>query len=163
MDRRSLVAGGILILVGILFFLGNYIDFYWEEVWPLWMIFGGLVFLGLYLANRRNYGFLMPAAVLLSQGALFQFCAWDNRWYYMGELWPVFILGPGLGFLLMYFFGKRETGFVIPAFILIGLSLIFFVTLGPFRAYSDFWPVLLILAGLFLVFRRRKPDIINGN
>lgn len=163
MDRRSLVAGGILILVGLSFFLGNFIDFYWEEVWPLWMIFGGLVFLGLFFANRHSYGFLMPATILLSQGALFQFCAWNNRWYYMEELWPVFILGPGLGFLLMYFFGKREIGFMIPAFILIGLSAIFFITLGPFQQYRDFWPVLLILAGLFLVFRRRKADTINGN
>jgi hypothetical protein len=71
-------------------------------------------------------------------------------------LWPTFILGPGVGLLMMYLFGKRESGLLIPAFILIGLSAIFFVAFGPFRYYSRYWPVLLILVGLFLLLKRQR-------
>jgi hypothetical protein len=45
---------------------------------------------------------------------------------------------------------------LIPASILIGLSAIFFMVFGPFQEYARYWPVLLILAGLAMLLRRRE-------
>ncbi|MCK6562206.1 hypothetical protein HUU39_21275 [candidate division KSB1 bacterium] len=155
MNRSSLVAGGLLIVLGLAFLAGNVVKLYWEEWWPLWLIAGGVLFLLPYLSNRRYYGFLMPAAILITQGLLFLYCTWGNRWDHMGSLWPIFILGPGLGFLLMYFLGEHERGLLIPGIILTGMAAIFLIIFGPFSELRDYWPVVLILVGLYLIFRRR--------
>ncbi|NUO81687.1 hypothetical protein HUU05_16580, partial [candidate division KSB1 bacterium] len=74
----------------------------------------------------------------------------------MEEWWPTFLAGPGLGLLAMYFGGRRETGLLVPATILIGLASIFYFVFGPLQAYERYWPVLLILVGLALLLRRRE-------
>ncbi|MEK7727636.1 MAG: hypothetical protein AAB354_04440 [candidate division KSB1 bacterium] len=154
-NRNTLVLGCALIVIGLLFLTVNFSDYGWEEFWPLLMIAGGLTFLAAYIVDRRNYGFLMPATILTAYGILFQSCAL-TEWEYMEEWWPTFILAPGLGLLAMYFGGKRETGLLVPATILIGLASLFFVVFGPLQAYEQYWPVLLILAGVALLLRRRE-------
>jgi hypothetical protein len=154
-NRKTMLLGGALIVLGLMFLAINFSDYGWEEFWPLFLIAGGMAFLAGYLADRRNYGFLMPATILTVYGALFLSCSLTD-WDYMEEWWPTFILGPGLGLLSMYFGGKRETGLLVPAAILIGLASIFFVVFGPLQAYERYWPVLLILAGIGLLLRRRE-------
>jgi len=154
-DRKAMITGTFLIVLGLLFLAANFYEFDWEELWPLFMIAGGLAFFAVFLTDRRHYGLLMPASILFIYGALFQFCAL-TYWDYMEVLWPTFILGPGVGLLMMYLLGCRETGLLIPASILIGIAAIFFVTFGPFQMYARYWPVLLILAGLWLLLRRRN-------
>ncbi len=154
-DRKTVLLGSLLIVLGLLFLGVNFSDYGWEQFWPLFFIAGGLTFFAAYLMNRRNYGFLVPATILTLYGILFQYCSLTD-FEYMDQWWPTFIAAPGLGLLAMYFGGKRETGLLIPAAILIGLSAIFFVVFGPLQAYERYWPVLLILAGLGLLFRRRE-------
>lgn len=154
-NRQNVVLGSIFVLLGLMFLSVTILDFDWEDLWPLFMLVGGVGFWIGYLSNRRNYGLLMPATLLLLYGSLFQYCAltdWDNMEY----LWPTFVLGPGLGLLMMYVGGRRESGLLIPAAILTGLAAIFFVVFGPFQEYARYWPVLLILAGLALLLRRRE-------
>jgi hypothetical protein len=154
-NRSTIVLGVLLIVVGSIFLAVNLLGFSWRTLWPLLFFAGAAVNFAIFFTDRRNVGVLMPAAILLIYGALFQYCALRG-WWRMSELWPTFILGPGVGLLLMYLFGKRESGLLIPAAILIGLSAVFFVAFGPFRYYSHYWPVLLIIAGLFLLLRRQK-------
>ncbi|MCG3120748.1 MAG: hypothetical protein ALAOOOJD_03588 [bacterium] len=155
-DQRSAIwLGTILIISGAIFLAVNLLGLGWQTLWPLLFFAGAAVNLVIFFSDRRNYGVLMPAVILLLYGALFQFCTLKG-WWHMSELWPTFILGPGLGLLLMYLFGKREQGLLIPAFILIGLAVIFFVAFGPLRDFGRYWPVLLIVAGLFLLSRRHK-------
>lgn len=156
-NRNTLAFGCALIVLGLLFLAVNFSEFGWEEFWPLIIIAGGLVFLTAYVVDRRNYGFLMPATILTIYGALFQTCSLTD-WENMEQWWPTFILGPGLGLLAMYFGGKREIGLLVPASILIGLASIFFIVFGPLQAFERYWPVLLILAGLGLLLRRRDTS-----
>ncbi len=154
-DRNTIVLGGVLIGLGLLFLAINFSDYGWEQFWPVVFIAAGLAFLSAYIVDRRNYGFLMPATILTIYGVLFLGCALTD-WYYMEEWWPTFIAGPGLGLLAMYFGGKRETGLLVPATILLGLASIFYFVFGPLQAYERYWPVLLILVGLVLLLRRRE-------
>ncbi len=156
-NQKMLMLGSALIVLGLLFLAVNFSDYSWEDFWPLFMIAGGMSFLAGYLADRRNYGFLMPATILTAYGILFLACSL-TAWDYMEEWWPTFILGPGLGLLAMYFGGKRETGLLVPASILIGLAAIFFLVFGPLQEYEQYWPVLLILAGVGLLLRRRESS-----
>lgn len=154
-NRNSIVLGVLFIVIGATFLAVNLLGIGWRSLWPLLFFAGAAINFVIFLSDRRNLGVLMPTTILLIYGALFQYCALEG-WWRMSELWPTFILGPGVGLLMMYLFGKRESGLLIPAFILIGLSAIFFVAFGPFRDYSRYWPVLLILLGLFLLLKRQR-------
>jgi hypothetical protein len=161
-DRRAVWTGGLLIVIGALLLAANLnlLEIEWKNLWPLFFFVGAAVNLSIFLTDRRNFGVLMPATILTIYGALFQYCALTS-WHDMSELWPTFILGPGVGLLMMYLFGKRDRGLLIPASILIGISAIFFLAFGPrpLRRYGEYWPVLLILAGLLLLLRRPKQQI----
>ena len=117
-ETRSLIWGILLIIFGFLFLGHNLGWFYfdWEYIWPLLLIIGGLLFWIGWLAKRQEYGLLMPGTILLVYGLMFEYSAMYG-WYYMDDLWPGFLIGPGLGFFFMYLLGTREKGLLIPAFI----------------------------------------------
>lgn len=154
-QHSSIWFGVLLIVFGALFLAANFLEIRWRDFWPALFFAGAAMNFAIFLGNRGNYGVLMPATILLIYGVLFQYCALAG-WWRMSELWPTFILGPGVGLLMMYLFGKRESGLLIPAFILIGLSAVFFVAFGPLRYYGRYWPVILIIIGVLLLLKRRK-------
>ena len=127
-ETRSLIWGVILVIIGFVF-LGSNLDWFyfdWGDLWPSVMILGGLFFWVGWLSNRKEFGLLMPGSILLVYGVMFQYSALSG-WYHMDELWPGFLLGPGIGFVFMYLLGNREKGLLVPAFILIGLAGIFWI------------------------------------
>lgn len=150
--RRSIVPGIVLVLLGVFFLFTNYAGIELERVWPVFVIVPGLVFLVMAFVNRDNFGLIMPGTVLLSVGGVFLACE-AYGWFMMASLWPVFILAPGVGFFLMFLFGKREQGFLIPAVILTAVGILFFLTES---GYAHLWPLLLILIGVILLIRPRS-------
>jgi hypothetical protein len=165
-DKKSLVTGLILIFIGIAFLSDNLGIIYisWDTFWPWFLIAGGILFFLGWLGDREKYGLLMPASILTIYGSLFLYSSY-NHWWQMQNLWPVFLLGPGVGFLLMYFLGKRESGLLVPGGILLGLGVIFLIGEGRWRF---FWPLLLILFGILLLLRGRltkqpKGEIQSAN
>ena len=159
-DYKSLIWGILLIILGFLFLGHNlyWFDLNWEYLWPLLMILGGVLFWAGWFLNRKEFGLLMPGTILLTSGLLFEYCA-INGWYWMDDLWPVFLLGPGLGFLFMYLLGPREKGLLIPASILIILSFLFLTGRDNFRF---FWPVILIGIGIYILAGTRMSKRIQG-
>lgn len=158
-EARSFIWGIILIILGLLFLGRNldWFDFNWEDYWPSIMIIGGLFFWIGWIFKRQEYGLLMPGSILLVYGLMFQYSAL-NGWYYMDNLWPGFLLGPGLGFLLMYLLGNREKGLLIPAFILIILAALFWM---EHDVYRFLWPSILIVLGLYLLFKNRRRAAVK--
>lgn len=158
-NTKPLIAGIILIAIGLVVLGDNLGLFYlsWDTFWPWFMIIGGVLFLLGWMNDREKYGMLMPASVLLVYGFLFLYSSYDG-WWRMDELWPFFLIGPGIGFLMMYFLGKKENGLLVPATILLGLGSVFLIGSGTPRF---FWPILLIILGALLLFksRRREEDI----
>lgn len=142
--------GIVLIIIGILFLALNLSNIRLREIWPIFFLGLGLYFVFLHISDRTNYGVLMPASIFIVMGGIFLYCTIEG-WYAMGMLWPFFLIGPGLGFFLMYFFGKKEQGLLIPGYILTGLGVFFLIV---FAEGMYLWPILLIALGVFLLLRR---------
>lgn len=155
MDKRTNILGLIMIILGLIFLLDNLniLRFEFFMLWPLLVILGGTGFWLGFLTNRKNLGLIMPGTILIIYGALFMYCALTD-WDYMRILWPVFLLGPGIGFFLMYAFSeKKDRGLLLPGGILTLLSLLFaFSHLN----YLRYWPVILIIIGIVLLLRPSK-------
>lgn len=155
-NTKSLVTGIILIALGIILLGDNLGLFYvsMDTFWPWFMIAGGALFLVGWMSNREKYGLLMPATILLVYGFLFLYTSYD-RWWRMEDLWPFFLIGPGLGFLLMYQLGTKERGLLVPASILLGLGIIFLIGEGTGRF---FLPLLLIFIGILLLLKSKRKE-----
>ncbi len=150
-NKSSLVWGGFLVLLGAVLLIGNFYDLHTEELWPIFLIGGAIAFFIGYFLNRDNYGLLMPGTILMVIGLLFFYCSLSG-WYHMENLWPVFILAPALGFIAMYFGGVKEKGLLIPAGILTAIGLLFLLMSTDL---GNYWPVLLILGGVLLIYMDR--------
>ena len=159
MKTSDMVIGVGLIILGILFLFENfgYIEFNFKDVWPVFVILAGVGFWIGFLQDRKNSGLLMPGSILLIYGLMFFYCSL-NGWGYMSDLWPGFIIGPGIGFFMMYLFGEKEKGLLIPASILTGIGALFLISHSGIWRY---WPVALIIIGIILIVKnqiKRKPE-----
>jgi len=146
----SLVIGAILALVGVMFLLNNFYDFLSiGRLWPLFMLIPA-VLLALIWADkgREASGLVIPITILVFYAGYF---LWLNYtcWQGAGTTWPNYLIGPGLGFVLLYFI-DRNPALLVPAFILLGLAAIFFSVL---YGNSLFIGGFLILVGLFILIR----------
>jgi hypothetical protein len=149
--RGNLIWGIFLILIGLVLLIGNLSQVGMEILWPVFPLTVGLSFWIGYVHDRKNHGLLMPGSILVVVSLLFFYCNLFG-WWHMETLWPIFIMAPAVGFIAMYFGGKKERGLLIPAGILFSLGIIFlFVSSG----LGDYWPVFLIIAGLLLIVSQR--------
>ncbi len=144
--------GVVLIIIGLLLLVFNLTDLRWNEAWPVVFLALGCYFIVIFLADRNAYGVLMPASIFLFMGGIFLYSSLHG-WYNMGTLWPFFLIGPGVGFFLMYLFGKKEKGLLIPGYILTGLGVLFLLA---FAEWVYLWPLALIALGLFFLLRPRS-------
>ena len=156
MDNRSKALGLGLIFLGVVFLLENLnvIRFNFFQIWPVFVILGGVGFLLGFFINKKNYGLVMPGIILIIYGSLFMYCN-IMGWEYMQSLWPVFLLGPGLGFFVLYFAGQQDKGLLLPGGILTVLGLLF---IFRYFEYLRYWPVLLIIGGIVLIFLSGKKN-----
>lgn len=157
--NKSVVTGVVLIVIGVVFLLPNFTNIELRDLWPVLMLGPGILFFLGFIADRKNFGLLMPGAVLTTYGLLFLYCT-ANGWHTMRDLWPFYLIGPGIGFFLMYFFGRKETGLLVPGTILILLGAIFLLRATE---YENLWPLLIIIAGIILIFKSRRRKEPTGN
>jgi hypothetical protein len=160
MDRRrrsSLVGGLLLILLGTWFLVSQFLPgLYPEFSWP-WIIIGvGVLMLVIGLLSGEP-DMAVPACIVGGIGGLLY---WQNAtgnwesWAYAWTLIPGFV---GVGVVLSGLLGggggkaARDGG----GLILISLALfaVFGSWLGGLTLFGDYWPVLLILWGLWLLVR----------
>jgi hypothetical protein len=151
-STKSPLPGIILILLGTFFLIANAADLRLESYWPIFVLGPGLAFFYMFTRDRKNYGLLMPATILTVIGILFFVCEFSG-WRWMDRLWPLFMMAPGLGFIMMYLFGKRERGLLIPAGILTALGLIFLLQINE---SGYLWPAVLIALGLLILLKGKK-------
>ncbi|HJS30145.1 MAG TPA: hypothetical protein VJ768_11015 [Anaerolineales bacterium] len=115
--------GGLMILAGAIFLLENLgfiaISPY---LWGGLLLGGGLTFLYLYLSNREEWWYIIPAFIFLGVGAiLILLTAFPNL---EGALVPTIILGAiGLSFVIVYLTNSENWWAIIPAGTLLTLSL----------------------------------------
>lgn len=102
----GIVAGLILIVLGLLFLFQGWIDVDWGAVWPFALIIPGAWILGRALfardARGRTGGFI-GGGILLFLGAVFLVQNYyDLDWQ---KVWPFLLIIPGAGLLIGAFLG----------------------------------------------------------
>ena len=120
-ESRNRLLGLFLVIIGGVLILDYYeiIRFNIWDFWPMILIYMGAKSERDYFRGHASGRSLLTGATLLTYGLYFlisNFSLWD----FQGRLWPVFILGPALGFLQMAYFGHRpkknfKTGIVLLA------------------------------------------------
>ncbi len=148
-----------LITLGVVFLLGNLVPERGR---------GSLVVLGIgaaFLIGRvttGRYGYAVPAGILLAVGTYLGLQ--DVQTFQPMRGGGLFFVLLGLGFGLVYLIGMRPTAVwpLFPASVLIGLGLLLFgvASFGALASMSwivSYWPVVLVLLGMWLLFRDSLP------
>ncbi|MDD5567336.1 MAG: hypothetical protein PHH01_04030 [Patescibacteria group bacterium] len=160
-DMRP-VWGVIIILIGVVLLLNELgVNINLGDFWPIFLAVPGLGFWLLYFSKRHQRGIegvLIPGTILLGLGAFFFFQSFTD-WKYEGDTGFVYTLIISLAFFAPYLLGERNRGYLVPAWILLAVSLIiFFATIVDWTV----WPVFLIVFGVWLLFRPKKSDHKNN-
>jgi len=168
MRRGSIFPALILILVGLWFLAGNLgvklpgMD----AMWPIFPLGGGLLFLGGYLFDRKDPGLVFVGLAATLIGAFFFLFTLriplpvagmqdGVRWNDMGRLWPAFVVIGGVSFIALFLAEQSRPWavFSLGALAVIVGFVAFLFTLGWLsgdigRLLAQYWPFLLIVAGL---------------
>ena len=164
--RGSIVAGGLLILLGLAFLVLRLVPGLqgtWFS-WPL-IIVGVGVFLLIMGLVSGGPGMAVPACIVGGIGALLY---WQNltghwdTWSFAWTLIPGFV---GVGLLLAGLLGEKPGEMIRAGAVMLVISAALFLIFGSFlgglQLLGAYWPVLLIGLGVLLlvlqlVFRSRR-------
>jgi len=158
------ILGAILVIIGILTISGNIgiltLNWLANLTWPMMFVAIGFFFFLGYLSRRPfGTGYLVPAGIFLTLGVAFL----------LGEIltyrlvWPLFIASPAVGLLLLYLFGSRSPGLLVPIGILFTIAGTCFLS-ELFNLWGVLWPGFIIApaVGLFLLYiaGNRDPGLL---
>lgn len=160
MNKSNGYLGLILVLLGAVLLTNNL--FQWtllsmEYLWPIFVLTPGLVFEWSYFKTASNPGLLVPGGILITIGLLFFFETLTG-WTFSAYTWPIYPLSVAIGLFQLYLFTDRPRGLLIPVFILstvsfVSLSILFLKALQIWVNFGFIAPIVLILAGLFIILR----------
>ena len=159
MERSSVVPGIVLVVIGAVLLLQQFDVVYitWERAYPILLLLLGVSNLTL-ATKRKDSGNIFWGMVLVLFGIFFFLRNYEILpiYYYWDEFWPLFMIIPGLAFIMMFVFHPQEWGVLIPGGILLFLGSTFLSeTLGfPWFSWYQIgrlWPVVLIVIGAIIV------------
>jgi len=171
--RRSLTFGVLLILIGGWFmavqifepledWLENFSD------WPFWIIGPGLLFLAAAIVSGVS-GLAIPGTIISGIGGILYYQNYYTDWESWAYAWTLIIGFVGIGVFIMHLLDGNLRKAVSEGGNSIITSAVLFLVFGSFfRAIfgqepflGDYWPLLLIVAGLWMLvrpfLRRRTP------
>jgi len=158
--RTSIVGGALLILVGGVLFaaqiLPDFLPDFWQIVsWP-WIIMGvGLFLLVLGLAVGEP-GLAVPACIVGGIGGILAYQWYTGDWQSWSYIWTLIPGFVGVGIVLMNLLGGKESSLkdggtlILISFIMLT---VFASLFGAVGLAGKYWPVLLILLGLYFMGR----------
>jgi hypothetical protein len=157
MNKKGGFAGGmLLILLGIVFFLRQYIPLLSHLYsWPSILVGLGLAFLLAALLSQVSE-LAIPACIIGGMGCIFYYQVYTGNWGSWAYVWTLIPGFVGLGIILSNFLSPVRTN-DRSGWILIFLSLASFVVfggawiLGP--ELSKYWPAILIILGIMILLR----------
>ncbi len=162
----------MLVLLG-LYFLGAQLRIPlpgFDQLWPGLIVLGGLLMLAGYaFSDRRGSGSVFAGVLLTLTGIFFFFFTLHLRvpapplqdgvdWPDMGRLWPIFVLNAGVAFLAQWLAqpdnrGARNVSLLALLVGLIALAVNFSINdESLIRRIVQWWPLLLVAAGLQMLF-----------
>ena len=178
MNRRgSLTFGILLILIGGWFLAVQFIEPLenWLERfidWPFWIIGPGLLFLVAAIVSGVS-GLAVPGSVISGIGCILYYQNYTNDWESWSYMWTLIIGFVGIGVFLMHVLDGNLRKALNEGGNTLVTSLILFLIFGSiFRAVfgqtpflGEYWPLLLVAAGLWMLvrpfLRRPKADMIE--
>lgn len=168
--KASLFPGIFLIFFGAILLLNKIIPdlISWRHIYPVTLIGLGLWWLlsaGCY--HKKDKGGIFPGTILFFIGLFFLLRNFDIvPYYYVRDIWPIFLIIFGLGFVASFFAKPTDWGVLIPGAIFLFLGVFFLLKMyyiidwELWELIGDYWPVLLILIGgsIILGSLRRKTN-----
>jgi hypothetical protein len=171
--RRSLTIGILLILIGGWYLavqlfepLEDWLDNFAE--WPFLIVGLGLLFLVTAIVSGVS-GLAIPGTIISGIGGIFYYQNYYNDWESWAYAWTLIIGFVGIGVFIMHLLEGNFRKAVSEGGNTILNSIVLFLIFGSFfRAIfdqdpflGDYWPLLLIFAGLWMLvrpfLRRRTP------
>jgi hypothetical protein len=163
--RTGLVIGLVLILLGLWFLAAQLIPGLrgFGFHWPLIIVGVGL-FLFLLGLMTRTPSLAIPACVVGGIGGLLYWQFLTGRWGSWSYAWALIPGFVGLGMIVAGLLGEKRSEMLRGGVTLLVISLVLFVIFAAFLGgrfgLGQYWPLLLVLLGLFLLvqpflFRKR--------
>lgn len=160
-QRSSLAVGIILVLVGIYFILANMVPQFnqWLNIsysWPtiILAVAAGLLVIGLIVGAPDM---AVPAMIVGGIGGILYYQNISGNWGSWAYMWALIPGFSGVGMILAHFLGARDRYSLGSAIDTIGTSLVMFIIFGAFfgafKAFGDYWPLLLVAAGVLIGLR----------
>ncbi len=165
-NSGGLIGGTILIALGLLFLLGQFLNFRaWDLMWPFFVIgIGGLFFVGMLAGGKSTAGLAIPGSIIAVIGLMLLVQNLTGAWSSWAYGWTIILAAVGLGIWIAGLWGDNpamrrsglkvmEIGFIL--FVIFGafFELVIFGN-GSSALRQAFFPVLLIVVGLYLLARR---------
>lgn len=166
MNRRSsLTFGLILILLGGWFltlqFVPSVADWFDSIVdWPFWIIGPGLIFLfAAVVSTARDLA--IPGSIITGIGLILAYQNATGDWQSWSYAWALIISFVGIGIFISFSlrgqfskaFSEASGPFLTGAIMFLIFGSFFRATFGQSPFFGEYWPVLLIVFGLWLLVR----------
>lgn len=156
-ESRNKLLGTFLVIIGGVLILDYYhiISFSIWAFWPLILIYIGAKAERDYFSGHASGRNLLTGATLLTYGFFFLIGNFTT-WGIQGRLWPIYIMGPAIGFLQMAYFGHRPKKNFRTGILLLAISGFFLLESFIHIKYDLIMFVGLIAVGLFMM-RKSEP------
>ncbi|MBX3048196.1 MAG: hypothetical protein KIT46_05730 [Anaerolineales bacterium] len=157
--RGNLFIGILLILVGGWFLAGQFFPEVAQLInvqfsWPWWIIGAGAAFL-LFSVLGRTPALAVPASIIAGIGGILLYQNNTGDWASWAYAWALIPGFAGVGSMLMNFLQGRFGAGLREGLSAVLFSLLIFAVFGSFmggpRILGQFWPVLLIIGGFWLL------------
>jgi len=183
--RASLIVGILLILLGLVFLAGQFLNI-GPYLWPFFVIaVGAGFFIGMAAGGRPLSGLAIPGSIITMIGLILLVQNALGIWETWAYAWALIVAAVGIGVMIHgWASGDREA--LRGGLHVLGIGFILFVVFGAFFelivgfAWAQqgdvivswgrriFWPAMLILAGLFIIFfwsgiLRRGPSTARAS
>jgi hypothetical protein len=170
-NRNNLVVGGMLVAVGVLFFVALFFQqsldmLDWGNLWPLTIVaVGALFFVGMVIGGRSTSGLAIPGSIISTVGLILWAQNAFNIFETWSYAWALIIVAVGVGQVIMGYWadmpGARTAGFATMRvgavlFLVFGamMEIIFSLTGVSNRQMSIIFPLGLLVLGLVLLITR---------
>lgn len=157
-NRGARIFGGVLIiLIGVYLLLIQFypdLRLFGSLSWPLIMVGGGIAMFIFGLLGG-NPGMAVPAAVVSGIGLILYYQNETGDWASWSYIWALIPGFAGVGGIVAGLLGDRTRKSILDGITLIIISGIMFLIFGSFFGgldlLGDYWPVLLILLGIWIL------------
>ena len=161
--KGKIIWGFLFIILGVIFLLNSILQYEFisaSDLWPYIVLALGLSFEVSYFTGRKDPGILVPGGILTTLGLLFIFQTFTNG-IFSGYTYPIYTLSVAIGLFQLYLFGEKNSGLLIPVFVLTAVSVFQYLSMFYKDIYRYFnsktiFALILIFIGCSILYNNLK-------